>query len=204
MLMAAPTGSGDEVQMKMVFDLKLLKRRLGPPILLGDERMEDFDDYALAMAECLLPGDEIAAVLVYHYIYENWLLMRLRRLQGHVMRIKAGLAKSGKERIPRVSEDEERAVLAIKGGFDSFIKFDLLITQSAKRVSDILNQIGWYRADLAEALRKKQDLEEQAVETERKRQLNIKEEQLQSFVRDREMAKKGKHDNGARRAEEQA
>jgi hypothetical protein len=31
---------------KIVFDLKLLKRRLAEPVLLGDERMEDFDDYA--------------------------------------------------------------------------------------------------------------------------------------------------------------
>ncbi len=54
---------------KIVFDLKTLKRHLGgAPSLLGDERMKDFDDYAHAMAECLLPGDEIAAVQVFHFI----------------------------------------------------------------------------------------------------------------------------------------
>ena len=187
---------------KLVFDLKLLKRRLGEPILLGDERMEDFDDYALAMAECLLPGDEVAAVQVYHFIYEGWTLMRLRRLQGHVMRIKAALANPGNDRIPRVSEKEERAVLAINGGFDSFAKFDFLISQSAKRQSDLLNQIGWYRAELAEALRKKQNLEEQAIETERQRLSNIREEQLQACIKEIEMAKEQKHSNGGNGAEE--
>jgi hypothetical protein len=187
---------------KIVFDLKLLKRRLGQPMLLGDERMEDFDDYARAIAECLLPGDEVAAVQVYHFVYEGWNSMRWRRLQGHVMRVKAALANPGKDRIPRVSEKEERAVLAINGGFDSFAKFDFLISQSAKRQSDLLTQIGWYRAELAEALRKKQNLEEQAIETERQRLSNIREEQLQARIKEIEMAKEQKHLNGGNGAEE--
>jgi hypothetical protein len=183
---------------KIVFDLKTLKRRLGEPILLGDERMENFDDYAHAMAECLLPGDEIAAVQVYHFIYESWALMRWRRLQGHVIRIKAAIAKPGGDRLPQVSEKEERAVLAINGGFDSFAKFDFLISQSAKRQADLLNQIAWYRAELAEALRKKQELEEQAVTTEHQRIMNMKEDWLQDRVKhhEKQKAKRLKAGNG--------
>ena len=188
---------------KIVFDLKTLKRRLASPVLLGDERMEDFDDYAASIAECLLPGDEVAAVQVYHFVYEGWSLMRWRRLQGHVMRVKAAIAKPGTDRVPRVSEKEERAVLAINGGFDSFARFEFLISQSAKRQADLLNQIAWYRAELAEALRKKQNLEEQAVRNEQQRLLNIKEEELQLLIQEKEMANKRKRSNGAHRAEQQ-
>jgi hypothetical protein len=129
--------------------------------------------------------------------------MRWRRLQGHVMRVKAAFADPGNDRIPRVSEKEERAVLAINGGFDSFVKFEFLISQSAKRQSDLLNQIGWYRAELADALRKKQDLEEQATETERKRLSNIIEQQFQAAIEEKEMAKKQKHSNGGNSVQEQ-
>ncbi len=187
---------------KIVFDLKTLKRRLGQPTLLGDERMEDFDDYAHVMAECLLPDDEIAAVQVYHFIYESWALMRWRRLQGHVMRLKAAVAKPGADQLPQVSEKEERAVLAINGGFDSFAKFDFLIGQSAKRQADLLNQIAWYRAELAEALRKKQELEEQAVQTEHQRILNMQEDWLQGRVKFHE-EEKAKHPKAGNGVEEQ-
>jgi hypothetical protein len=165
--------------------------------------MKDFDDYATSMAECLLPDDQIAAVQVYHFICESWTLARLRRLQGHLIRIKADRAKPGTGRVPRVSEQEERAALAINGGFDTFVKIDFLISQSAKRQSDLLNQIAWYRAELAEALRKKQELEEQAANTEHTRVMNMREDWLQERVKyHEEKAKKQEHSKGGNGAEE--
>ena len=45
------------------FDLAKMKRYFGEPFLLGDERIEDFDEYALAMASSLDPTDAAAHAL---------------------------------------------------------------------------------------------------------------------------------------------
>jgi hypothetical protein len=75
------------VDLPQQFDLDRMKRLLGKPVLLGAEKWEDFDEFALAMAASLDPGDMAAHALVYHYVMETWVLMRLRRLQGHINRI---------------------------------------------------------------------------------------------------------------------
>jgi hypothetical protein len=144
------------------FDLARMKRLLGTPTLLGDEKIEHFDEFALAVATALDPGDMAAHVLVYQYVMETWILMRLRRLQGHINRLhginvenQADLAK-----VTETSEAEAEAFAAQQVAHQTHVKLDYLLTQSTKRIHNIHLQIAMYRVALAEKIKLNLDIEE--------------------------------------------
>jgi hypothetical protein len=144
------------------FNLARMKRLLGAPVLLGEEKMEHFDEFALAMAASLDPGDMAAHVLVYQYVMETWTLMRLRRLQGHLNRL-YGINVDNQAELAKVtgtSEAEAKAFAAQQTAHAAHVKVDLLLTQSAKRSHNIHLQITMCRAALAEKLKIQLDIEE--------------------------------------------
>ena len=150
---------------RQAFDLSLLKRLLGEPVLLGDETMENFDEFALSMASCLEPGDMAAHVLVYQYIMEVWLEMRLRRLQGHLIRLHGiNIENQGKlAEVLKTSEAEANAFSAQQSAHAAQVRVNYLLTQTTKRIHSILGQISLYRMALAEKMRLQLDIEERRL-----------------------------------------
>ena len=103
-----------------------------------------------------------AHVLVYQYIMETWVLMRLRRLQGHINRLHeinvenhADLAK-----VTGTSEAEAKAFAAQQVAHETHVRVDYLLTQSTKRIHNIHLQIAMYRVALADKMKIKFDIEE--------------------------------------------
>jgi hypothetical protein len=76
------------------FDLARLKRLFGPPVLLGNERMKDFDEYATEILTDQEPGGAVMATLVWQYIVESWDRMRLMRYQSRTVQGKILSARS--------------------------------------------------------------------------------------------------------------
>jgi hypothetical protein len=177
------------------FDLARMKRLLGGPVLLGAEKMEDFDEFAHAMAASLDPGDMAAQALVYHYVMETWLLMRFRRLQGHVNRLhginvenQAELAKA-----TRTGDAEAQAFAAQVSSHATDVKIDFLLTQSAKRSHILLAQIAMYRVALAEKLRMQLDFEERQWKIKEMQRLEKEEEELQALSAEKETRANNPH-----------
>ena len=166
------------------FDLPKMKRLFGEPILIGDERMQDFEEYALAMAESLDPGDAAAHALVWQYILESHWYMRLLRFQGHAARRDGMSVEQADEAAGKaqISASEAKAFTGLERAFATLGNFDTLISQVAKRLRSLLMQIAMHRVALAEALKRKLELEERNVDVEyRKLQLK-KDEELQRIV----------------------
>ena len=147
------------------FDLPLMKRLLGEPVLLGDETMENFDEFAIAVASSLEPGDMAAHVLVFQYIMETWVEMRLRRLQGHLNRLHGVNVDNHSELAKTLgtSEAEAKAFAAQQRAHAALTATDNLLTQTTKRAQGILNQIALHRIALAERIRVQIDIEERRL-----------------------------------------
>lgn len=173
------------------FDLDRMKRLLGEPVLLGDEKLEDFDEFALAMAASLDPGDMAAHVLVYQYVMETWVLMRLRRLQGHLNRLFSINVEKHDQlaKMARTTKAEAEAFAAQQTAHTAHVKLDFLITQSAKRSYSIHAQIAMYRIALGEKFKIQLDIEERRLRIKETEYLDRGEEELQSLIAEKEAAR---------------
>jgi hypothetical protein len=153
------------------FDFTKMKRYFGEPVLLGDERIEDFDEYAIAMASSLEPADAAAHALTYQYILESHWYMRLVRYRGHLARYNNLSVEKAAEvaKKARTSAAEAKSLLAMQEAFEKNEKFDFLVSQVLKRMASILAQIAMHRISLADALRRRFDVEERNIELEYKK-----------------------------------
>jgi hypothetical protein len=173
------------------FDLAKMKRYFGEPFLLGDERMEDFDEYALAMASSLDPTDAAAHALTWQYIVESHWYMRLLRYRGHSARHNGLSVENAAEaaKKARTSESEAKSFLALRDAFDKNEQFDFLISQAMKRMASILTQLAMHRVSLAEALKRRFEIEERGVEVDYQKMVLRKEEELDKQVEEKRLAK---------------
>jgi len=162
---------------RQTFDLPLMKRLLGAPVLLGTETVQNFDDFIIAMAESLEPGDMVAHVLVYQYAMEAWLNMRLRRLQGHLIQLYS-MSVDNHEKLAKTlktSDAEAQAFSALQTSHAAQTRVDYLISQTDKRMHSILGQISLHRVALAQNIRMKLDIEERKLKIKELRQTEAKQ-----------------------------
>ena len=174
------------------FDLERMKRLFGTPVLIGDETMRDFDEFARDMAASLEPGDAAAHSLTYQYILESHWYMRLLRFRGHSNRYrKMSIAHSKAcANEAKTSPAEARALLVFEEAFDKASKIDFLINQASKRLSSLLLQLAMYRTALAEHLRKAHEREERDLDIKLKKIQLKKEEDLQALIAQKEEARR--------------
>jgi hypothetical protein len=172
------------------FDLAKMKRLFGGPALIGDETMEDFDEFAAEMVESLQPGDAAAHVLAYQYILESHWYMRLLRFRGHSNRYRnmsAGDANAAARRA-MTSGAEAKAFLGLEEALDMAAQINFLIAQALKRLGSLLLQLAMHRAALADSFRKALEREELGLEIELKSAQVRLERELQARIAEKEQA----------------
>jgi hypothetical protein len=156
---------------RTVFDLPKMKRLFGEPVLLGGEKMRDFDDHANTIITDFEVGNAILAALVYNFILESFKRMRLMRHQSRAMQARILQDRSGTSSTNRKDRETE-VTTAMAAKIDLFAKFDYLISEATKREAILLQQIAMQSAFLADKLSRQTAQEQTRIEfAERKNRL---------------------------------
>jgi hypothetical protein len=167
------------------FDLARLKRLFGPPVLLGNERMKDFDEYATEILTDQEPGGAVMATLVWQYIVESWDRMRLMRYQSRTVQGKILSARSQLNSTSQRDREEE-ATNSFEAAIPAYEKLDSLISEANKREAILLVQISLYSVAAAERLARKQALEEKKIELAERKRRERNERAIEHFFKTRE------------------
>lgn len=175
-----PTGNA--------FDVARLKRLFGPPVLLGNEKMKEFDEYATEVLRDHAPRDLLMATLVWEFILESWERMRLMRLQSRKVQAQILDKRSGSDHRTK-QHSEEEATDGLYGVLNSYDKVDRLISEATKRETALLRQIAAYDLAATERAARNYAKEEKRIELkERKKQLKL-ERAVEHFFKMREERK---------------
>jgi hypothetical protein len=185
-------GQSPIVERKL--DLAWMKKTFGEPVLVGHEKMEDFDDYANSMLYDLAPTNAVVAGLTWQFIVQSFCRMRLMRLQSRAVQAQILRSRPTNKIADKDADDEAAAALANK--VKTFAGIDYLISEATKRETALLHQISYFKLAIAQSLARNLELQEKQIDLEERKVRLRKEEELQEFMRKREL------ERGEKEAEE--